>query len=274
MATARLPPTLDEDLGSIDDGEASTRQGIQSVELAMTVLAALEAARGPMPLSEVARRAGWAPSKAHRYLVSLCRIGLASQSPTSGLYDLGPAMRRLGAESLRRTNEVAVASEYAPLLRDVTGHAVNLTVWTDDGPVIVRWDYGGDALPLTVRVGATLPLLMAAAGHVFLAFLPERSTARALATARRLSSLAVADADVERLRDEVRSTGFALSKGGIIPGVSSVAAPVFAAGEQAIPVVLSVVFPQEKASEPELARVRAHLRGTCQRISRELGFVA
>ena len=40
------------------------------------------------------------PHKAHRYLVSLVRTGLASQSPKAGRYDFGAALRRLGAESL------------------------------------------------------------------------------------------------------------------------------------------------------------------------------
>ena len=49
------------------------RQGIQSVENAMSVLLALERGAGPMTLTQIAEQAGMQPSKAHRYLVSLCR---------------------------------------------------------------------------------------------------------------------------------------------------------------------------------------------------------
>lgn len=86
------------------------RQGIQSVENAKAVLLALESGAGPLTLTQVAEGAGMQPNKAHRYLVSLGRVGLVSQSPQSGRYDLGPAMRRLGAEALRRMDEVGVAS--------------------------------------------------------------------------------------------------------------------------------------------------------------------
>ena len=253
------------------ESEPSARQGIQSVEIAMTVLLALEAGGGPMTLSDVAKRALSQPSKVHRYLVSLCRIGLASQSPTSGLYDLGPAMRRLGAEALRRTNEVAIASEYTPLLRDDTGHSVNLSVWSDDGPIVVRWDYGSHALPLNVRVGATLPLLASSGGRVFLAFLPESMTAHAVATSRKhVPSLA--NLDIRQIRKEVQDTGFAVTSGGVIPGISSVAAPVFGAAET-LPLAVSVAFPSEVVSDAELTRVKRRLRDMTERVSRELGHV-
>ena len=161
---------------SEDDG----RSGIQSVEMAMRVLQAMEGDGGPMTLSAVAQASGMAPSKAHRYLVSLGRIGLTMQDSVSGLYDFGAAMRRLGAEALRRTNEVAVVSRHAMTLRDLTGHSVDVAIWGDQGPLVVNWAYGGRPLPLTVRVGATLPLLSSSIGQVYLAYLAESVVAHKL----------------------------------------------------------------------------------------------
>ena len=57
--------------------EESPQQGIQSIEVGAQVLRALEAGRGPMALSEVARNCAMHPAKVHRYLVSLVRAGLA-----------------------------------------------------------------------------------------------------------------------------------------------------------------------------------------------------
>ena len=129
-----------------------------------------------MSLTQLAAASGMGASKVHRYLVSLGRAGLVMQSRSSGLYDMGPSLRRLGMEALRRMDEVGLASEHLPGLRDRTGHAVNLAVWGDHGPVIVRWDYGSYALPITVRVGATLPMLSSSVGRVYLAHLPETLT--------------------------------------------------------------------------------------------------
>ncbi|MFB8412740.1 helix-turn-helix domain-containing protein [Streptomyces sp. NEAU-PBA10] len=129
-----------------------------------------------MSLTQIATASGTQPSKAHRYLVSLARAGLVVRSPGSGRYDLGPAMRRLGVESLLRMDEVALVGEHLPGLRDRTTHAVNLSGWGDHGPVVVRWEYGARALPITVRSGATMPLLNSAMGGAFLTHLPEQLT--------------------------------------------------------------------------------------------------
>jgi DNA-binding IclR family transcriptional regulator len=255
----------------LEQAGPAERQGIQSVEMAMRVLQALEAGGGPMSLSEIAERSGFQPNKAHRYLVSLVRSGLASQSPKTGRYDFGAALRRLGAESLRRTNEVAVASDYAMLLRDTCGHSVNIAVWGDEGPIVVRWDYGSHALPINVRVGAKLPMLTSSGGLVFLAYLPPSMSAAALeADLARRNRSAFPDEEIAKMRTEVLSAGYAITSGGVIPGVSSIAAPVFSSGDS-LPLAISVVFPAEVVDQDELNKVTAELLQTTRTISQELG---
>lgn len=245
------------------------RQGIQSVEIGVRVLLAMEGSAGAVGLTEIAQRAGMEPSKVHRYLVSMVRSGLVSQAP-SGRYDYGPTMRRLGAEALRRTNEVVVASERMPELRDITGHSVNLSVWGDDGPIVVRWDHGTFALPISVRVGATLPLLTSSAGQVFLATLPDSLTGRALARVSGDGTPGISDSKLRRLKTNVQRAGVAITQDGVVPGISSISAPIYASGES-LPVVVSVVLPDEEFTAAEQARVTGLVLDTVASISRELG---
>lgn len=252
-------------------GESPARQGIQSVELAMTVLRALEEGRGPMSLTQLAAAAGMQPSKVHRYLVSLARVGLVAQSPSSGRYDMGPAMRRLGVESLRRMDEVALVSEHLPGLRDRTSHAVNLAVWGDHGPVVVRWEYGAHALPITVRVGATMPLLTSAMGGAFLAHLPEQLTEPVLRGQLEAQTLDAATRDrVDRIKSEVLREGVATTVGGVIPGVTSLAAPVFTAGES-FPLVVTLVMPARGITEQDVAHLSEQLLTSTRAMSEVLG---
>lgn len=254
------------------DGVSPSRQGIQSVEIAMTVLQALEQGRGPMSLTQIATASVMGPSKAHRYLVSLGRVGLVAQSPSSGLYDMGPALRRLGAESLRRMDEVGLVSEYLPGLRDRTGHAVNLAVWGEAGPIIVRWDYGSYALPITVRVGATMPMLSSSVGRVYLAHLPQSLTEPVLRHQLETSDTVEApEVEVARITADVRRDGVAITSGGVIPGVASVAAPVFTTGES-LPLVVALALPSRLASEPVIAHVSQELLTTTAAMSAELGY--
>ncbi len=264
------------------DGEEDTltadsppqRQGIQSVEIAMTVLHALEASGGPTSLTQLAARSGMQPSKTHRYLVSLSRVGLVSQSPTSSLYDLGPSLRRLGAEALRRMDEVGIASEYLPALRDQTGHAVNMAVWGDQGPVVIRWAYGAHALPITVRVGATLPILTSSVGRVYLTYLPASLT-RPLIRAQRptLEPGAIPDGEIEDIKASVLEQGYASTSGGVIPGIYSVAAPVFTTGDM-LPLAVSVALPSRIITPALLRTVTGHLLKTTRVMSEDLGYAS
>ncbi|WP_211767907.1 IclR family transcriptional regulator [Kutzneria sp. CA-103260] len=230
------------------------RQGIQSVEIAMTVLDAIERGRGPMSLSQIAAAADMATSKAHRYLVSLGRAGLVAQL-SSGRYDLGPAARRLGVESLRRMDEVGLASEHLPGLRDRTSHAVNLAVWGDHGPVLVRWEYGVHPLPITIRIGATMPLATSSVGLVFLAHLP-----------RALTDPLVEDRNEEAVT-KVLTNGYAVTTGVMIPGMKSVAAPVLTTS---LPLAVALALPST-VSDEELAAATADLMETTTRMTVELG---
>ncbi|MBV9721012.1 MAG: IclR family transcriptional regulator [Mycobacterium sp.] len=236
----------------------------------MTVLLALEDGRCPMSLTQLATASGMTPSKVHRYLVSLGRIGLVARSPSTGLYDMGPALRRLGIESLRRMDEVALVSEHLPTLRDRTSHAVNLAVWSDHGPVIVRWDYGSYALPITVRVGATLPILSSSVGRIFLAYLPSALTKPVVRNEAAADSNPLTAEEVTRIKAEVLRGGLAVTSGGIIPGIASVAAPVFAAGES-LPLVVAVVLPSRAATRATIDSVSKELLALTAAMSSELG---
>ena len=247
------------------------QQGIQSIEVGAQVLFALEQGRGPMPLSEVARRSGLQPAKVHRYLVSLVRVGLASQDATTALYDLGPAARHLGVEALRRSDPVSTASAFAVELRDRTGHTVNLAVWSEEGPLIVRWDTGMHVLPINVRVGSTLPLLDSAVGQVFLTHMPATITREALKGQQRLhATRALSKQDVKAITEQVRADGYGTTFNQMIFGLAALAAPVFGADGD-LELVIALALPSGLMTRAELKRLAPILRETADRVSVELG---
>lgn len=246
--------------------DPDARQGIQSVETAATVLLALEHGLGPMTLSQIAAAGDMPASKAHRYLVSLARAGLVSQSPATGRYDLGPALRRLGVESLRRIDGVATSAAFLGGLRDRTAHAVNLAVWQEHGPVVVRWYYGSHALPITVRIGATLPMLSSSVGRVFLAHLPSSVTDPVIEAQH-----ATADGPDDRgaMLAAVHRDGVAVTSGGVIPGVASVAAPVLPSDARPS-LAVAVALPARFADAATLAEIAQDLRATTRAMAESL----
>ncbi|HEY3605527.1 MAG TPA: IclR family transcriptional regulator [Sporichthyaceae bacterium] len=255
------------------DRDQDERQGIQSVENAMAVLVAMEHGGGPMTLTQIGAASGMAPNKAHRYLVSLGRVALVSQDPSTGKYDLGPAMRRLGTEALRRMDTVGIATAHLLGLRDRTGQTVGMHVWGEHGPVLVRWENGNELLPMIVRIGATLPLLSSSAGQVFLAHLPAAMTDPVIRASRRDGLTDLDDAAVGRLKDQVRRDGVAVTVNAVVPGMGVIAAPVLTAEAVQMLVVL-VSFPSRKAKPTLMRTLTAELLRTVAAISADVGYVA
>ena len=250
----------------------SQQNGIQSIEIGSRLLMALGEGRGPMTLTEVSKGAALHPAKARRYLISLVRTGLASQNPNTGLYDLGPASRKLGVEALRRTDPVSTASSHAVELRDETGHTVNVAVWSDDGPTIVRWDTGTHALPIVVRVGSTLPLLDSAIGFVFLTFLPKVLTTPILDHQRRQGETHTASTEeIEAIKDAVRRDGFGRTHNNMIFGLAALAAPVFGA-DGGLESAIGLVLPTRLYTPANIKRYGALLCARADHASRELGL--
>jgi DNA-binding IclR family transcriptional regulator len=252
--------------------ETSSQQGIKSIEVGARVLHALKAGRGPMTLSEVARGADLHPAKAHRYLTSLTRTGLASQDAGSGLYDLGREARALGVEAIRRADTVRTASAFATELRDETGHTVGLSVWSENGPILVDWETGAHLLPIVIRLGSTLPILDSAVGHVFLGHLPKATTAAALkAQQKQGSTRTMSAAEIDELRRTVRAAPFARTVNQMILGLAGIAAPVFGPGGE-VELALGIVLPRGMASERDLDRLGEKVRAAAERASRDLGY--
>ena len=249
----------------------ASAQGIKSIEVGARVLLALERGRGPLGLSELARASAMHPAKAHRYLVSLVRAGLATQDVTTGTYDLGPAARELGVEVLRRTNAVSVISAHAVALRDQTGHTVNVGVWSDAGPALVRWDTGAHALPIVIRVGSVLPLLDSALGYVFLAYLPASQTRDRLRGQQAEGTTRDATpGEIDALKRSTRTAGLGQTRDRTIFGLAALAAPVFdAAG--GIAAALALVLPSRMLGRGQATELGGALRAAAAGASGALG---
>lgn len=160
--------------------EPSARQGIQSVEVAGPILLALAKAPGPLALSALARNAGMPSAKAHRYLVSLIRVGLVEQDASTGLYDLGALALELGLVSLGRLDAVKLADETMAKLRDATSETVALATWGNFGPTYIRLLQSRRPVTINLQIGSVMPMTYTASGLCFAAFLPESDTGELL----------------------------------------------------------------------------------------------
>lgn len=211
--------------------ELDGKHGVQSLEVGMSILRAMATGKRSMMLKDIAQAADMPPSKAHRYLVSLIRSGLVEQDKLSSRYDLGPFALNLGLVALDRVDRIRLGLAAIGELRDLTNETVALAVWSDRGPVVVRWERPRRPITVNVLTGTSLSLLGSAAGRVFAAWLPEQQTDALLREeieSGRVPPGVASVADARRLLAEVREQGLAIiSSGYFARGVEAAAGPVF-----------------------------------------------
>lgn len=211
--------------------------GVQAADTAVQVLSALIDMGGALPLKTVAERAGMQPPKAHRYLMSFCRSGLAERDAVSGGYRLGPLAVRIGLAALRHLNVVKMASPALEGLRDEFGFTVGLAIWGTMGPTFVRLEETNDPLIISGRIGTVLPVTISSTGRVFGAFMPRtlvepfvseelRGVLHVSVPPRNMPSK-LTSADVEALFVEVRQHKLANVKGELNAGIHGISAPIF-----------------------------------------------
>lgn len=176
----KLKSAIQAPAKSEEASRSAGQQGIQSVEVAAPLLLALASAPGPLALSALAKSAGMPSAKAHRYLVSLIRVGLVEQDGVTGLYDLGALALEIGLASLGRLDAVKLADEAMASLRDATSETVALAAWGNFGPTYIRLLQSRRPVTVNLQIGSVMPITYTATGLCFAAFMPEKETEQVL----------------------------------------------------------------------------------------------
>jgi DNA-binding IclR family transcriptional regulator len=233
QSTRSALPDDEDHLDATDSTEEKTRSGIQSIEVGFRLLDVLTNEPRAMMLRDLAQRAGMSPAKAHRYLVSFLRLGVASQDPVSGRYELGGFALQMGLARLARVDGVRLARIALAEMRDRLDQTVGIAVWGNQGPTVVHWMESSHPAKASLKLGDVMPLLSSATGLLFAAYLPRSKTQAMLD--RELAAMKQTMADVEPLLVEVREHGAARVEGMLLPTIHAFCTPVFdSTGELAL----------------------------------------
>lgn len=233
QSTQSAIPDDEDNLDANDAAEEKTRSGIQSIEVGFRLLDVLTNEPRAMMLRDLAQRAGMSPAKAHRYLVSFLRLGVASQDPVSGRYELGGFALQMGLARLARVDGVRLARIALAEMRDRLDQTVGIAVWGNQGPTVVHWMESSHPAKASLKLGDVMPMLSSATGLLFAAYLPRSKTQAMLD--RELAAMKQTMADVEPLLAEVREHGAACVEGMLLPTIHAFCTPVFdSTGELAL----------------------------------------
>jgi len=223
------------------------KQGIKSIEVGARLVRALVEARGPMSLKDLASAACMHPAKAHRYLTSYIATGLIRQDQATKCYLLGEMALQIGIAAINRYDPLARAVDLQQKLREGLDRTTVLSVWGTHGPVTMSVRESSQPVVMSMKLGATLPILNSAAGLVFAAFMPQVIVSRFVDDELEARTSTMPEAgtrqSIERLLDSVRENGFAVNRGHLTYGVEAIAIPFLSHTHEVI-AVLSVLGPQ------------------------------
>lgn len=250
--------------------EAKQASTMRSLERAIDVLEVLEAARGPLRLSEVARRAGLHVATTQRILAVLESRGRVEQDGSG--YRTGVAML-FGAHAYLAGNPVAVA---APLVLQQLAAATELTasvfVRAGDSRAVVARVEGKDPLRYVLPIGQRLPLHLGA-GKILAAHMDDAEVVELL---ERVGGITHADgrtvATDEFLAElaTIRAQGWAESTDERVVGATSVAAPVIGT-DGACTTAVQVAGPSSSDALADTRALAVEVRQAAAALSARLG---
>lgn len=226
-------------------------------------------------LKELRERAGLPKATTRRLMKTLEAADWVAYDPVTGRYHLGSRVLRAVYLAMSHSELVRAAHPYLLRLVHETTESASLSVWADQGALIL------DTVP-TERpfkpftfAGMLLPGSASADAQALIAFGSDQVRARVLATPQeKRTGKTITEPEALEVRwRQVREQGVAYDWEEWRVGAPAVAAPVFGPDGQ-LKATLSVVPPIERCSPEQMAAYGEAVRRAAADLSSELGYKA
>lgn len=145
---------------------------VQAIDRGLAVLAIIAASDG-LTLTDLAQRAGLAPSTAHRILASLEAHKFVFHDEERGLWLIGVGAFEVGTAFLRNRRLAGIGRVLMHELMEATGETVNLGIEDGGEVVFISQIESHSALRAFFRAGSRAPIHASGVGKTLLAEMPE-----------------------------------------------------------------------------------------------------
>jgi DNA-binding IclR family transcriptional regulator len=192
------------------------------------VLEALATSPDGLGIRDTARRTGIDKSALSRLLSQLDALGIVTQDPYQGRYQVGPRLFALSAALVARDSLSRAAGQILEDLVRRFDETCYLASRERGSFTFTARVEGANPIRYVVELGASAPLHASAAGRAILTGLPDEEVRAFLATASLDPLTDRTITDPARLLEVIaadRARGFSFSQGERISGASAVAAP-------------------------------------------------
>lgn len=190
---------------------AETSQGVNSVDIAVNILAFVASQNGQTRAIDIATGCNLSKSRLHKYLVSLCRTGMLGQNE-KGLYCLGSTLLQMAGHPTAVRDPVSELNTALIAFRDTFNHSTGVVVEMDGGLVLKHYNRSFRNVDIDFLPNTPVPLHASSAGQVFMSYSTWQPQSQAQA----------------QLIEQIRSRGYAVRHNPTqgIPGAQSIACPL------------------------------------------------
>lgn len=202
-------------------------KGIQSVERAVYVLDEVKNNGGPITLTELSHRTSMSKSSLQKYLVSFLKLDVLQYEEATKTYSFGFKLIDFGLNALKKIDVVSMIDPFMVKVKEELNQSSILALWTEQGPIIVKYQGSGRSINVEIEVGYRPPLLISSIGKCFAAFLPDYVTKSLFNT-----EISAYNLDEEAIIKElgyIKENGFASRDREFenLPGSHTIASPIF-----------------------------------------------
>lgn len=216
----------DENL--VENVTKANKNGVQSLEIGLSILDILIDRSSPMMLKDIAQAMQMHPAKCHRYLVSLIRKNYAQQL-NDGRYGLGDRVNAIGHTGFNQNNIVERLTQVANEIKDTLSCAVQIAKWFNEGPIIIQSVEPDSAISIITRIGSRMPLTTSATGQLFASYQPDtfiKPLVIAEWDTKEKAIIAEKWQHFKQLQTKIRTQGYATVTGDMLMGINAITIPV------------------------------------------------
>lgn len=212
-------------------------------------------------LSELARLSAMNKSKVYRLLCTLENRHFVQKNDNPVTYHLGHQLLSLGNCARQQINYIQIADVEAEHLRQLFDENIQLRIRDHHEILQVLHKPSGQSLQVRSEAGNRRTLGSGASGRVLLAYSPSEIQSYFTEKNQQLAHSLV----------EIRSQGFAITRGELTAGIGAIAAPIFAQNGECI-AALSISLPLSRFTEEKQQFMTKQLAQSALRVSRQLGY--
>ncbi|MFP7296235.1 IclR family transcriptional regulator [Neobacillus niacini] len=210
--------------------EEKEKYSANSLVRGLEIIKLFNEEQSSLSLSEIAKKLGVSRTVPYRLLFTLQNLGYLSQDENTKHYKLTPKVLELGFSYLNSLKFPEIAQPYMEKLRDEIGASIHLSIL--DGQEVV---YVGSApvrgiSAINVNIGMRLPAHATANGKLLLAY-QSKETLMQMFHVSNLTPYTdktlITPSEFQQQLETIRQTGYSITSGEFLPGIRSVAAPIF-----------------------------------------------